>query len=193
MQDAAWESNGCLLGYHCRHKYAYTGADGKYVIEACLKGTDAAFLSAAAYLNLHAEVLPVWLNPHESLRYHHDNDFEELESEIPLDDLKIGQELIVSDQWVIKYGEAGAWYHSEYRNIPRDFYIPEKAGYEYGKIRWCNSYAKVPTNVGSSITTSLGEDTYLGNESATEEVNFYNSAGIFIRIPPASSATRIPA
>lgn len=187
MQDKTWNPKGGILGYHCQYKYAYSGKKGKYVIEACLKGCDAAFWSAAKFLNLRASILPVWENPHrdEDTDLLKDEDIEVWASDPKnsVETLKRGQKLIVSEKWKLSFKDS--WYESECRTVPPSFYVPEKPGYEYSKILWCNGYANIPTQVGSSWETCLGADTYLGNEAASEEMEFYNSAGIFIEIPKA--------
>ena len=103
MQDKLWKPEGGILGYHCRHRYAYSGKRGKYVIEACLKGCDAALLSAAKFLNLGTDVLPVWQNPHDR-EFTDRLDEEEIEDwasdpNNSVEVLKRGQELIVSEKW----------------------------------------------------------------------------------------------
>lgn len=97
---------------------------------------------------------------------------------------KNGQKLIVSDRWRLKF-ENGMEYTLAYGEIPSEFYVPEKPGYEQENILWCNGYASTPFQVGSTWETCVGEWTWMGNHAATEELQFYNSAGIFVRIPRA--------
>ena len=51
--------NGGSLGYHCQHLYPVSDKSSE-ISTACLKGRDAAFLSAAQLLGLNGEIFALW-------------------------------------------------------------------------------------------------------------------------------------
>ncbi len=83
-------------------------------------------------------------------------------------------------------------YNGYDEGVPDDLYLPEKEGYEYGKITWCNTLkAPIRGYVGLSIEATIPES-WTGNEAATEEMQFYNMAGIFCKIPPSLGRRALP-
>ncbi len=79
----------------------------------------------------------------------------------------------------------------EGHKVPKDFEMPEKEGYDYDKIIWCNSLeSPIRGHLGLSIQAAI-PDSYTGNEAATEELQFYNMAGIFCQIPPADGRSAV--
>ena len=186
-QESKYGENCLHLLYFCEHRYAYEGEGSKYVIEACLKGSDAAFWSAASCVNLKAKVLPIWENPHRE--YRDEREEEEMDDPIiPQEALKLDQEFIISDQWNVSYNDDPCNVVYEMMDSPappRDFMIQEKPGSEADKIIWCNEHLPDLGHKGSNMTVSL-KDTWTGNEAATEDLAFYNFAGVFVEIPSLS-------
>ena len=186
LQNPEWLPDGGLLGYHCTSKYANIGQDGKYVVETCLKGNDLAFWSAAKILGLQPEVLPVWQNPH----YHNDYSEDEYEDEDEDEDgenqkgkeWRRHQKFIISDKWNLEFDSFYC-----YGNI-KELRLPEKEGYDVNKITWCNSQDfDMMSSLGHLGLTfdQMIPDSYMGNEPATDDMPFYNMAGIFCKIPTA--------
>ena len=202
LQNPEWLPEGGLLGYHCTSKYANIGQDGKYVVETCLKGNDMAFWSAAKILGLQPEVHPVWQNPHYQHNYSEDeyeDEYEDEDEDVDEDEdededeyvekcrkrkeskWKRDQKFIISNKWNLDLSSSCKY------EIER-LHLPEKEGYDVNKITWCNSQDRdMMPNLGHLGLTFKREipESNMGNEPATDDMPFYNMAGIFCKIRTA--------
>ena len=59
LQDTDFMPEGGAIAYHCEHLYPVSGDDHE-IHTACLKGRDAAFLSASQLLGMKGEIFALW-------------------------------------------------------------------------------------------------------------------------------------
>ena len=130
VQDTNFMPEGGALGFHCNHLYPVSKSDSK-IHTACLKGRDAAFLSATQFLGLKGETFALWNANYGSPYRRSDDEDEDSNQEDPSDNDRsciddFNNRVVFSKTWhaeprqdeMVDYGGLGCDDCLDYHGIP---------------------------------------------------------------------------